>query len=173
MSHDRACEGELSELLLVLQSSQLPLSISDLVQICSRTGLRGHLAVLAEPYLSRVICGQKTIESRFSKVRIPPFGKVQAHDVLLLKEVSGPIRALASVSWVETFGPLPPGGAGRIMEFHRLPLTLDAAFLAQKRDHAYGTLIHLGSVVRVRPLPLAKTDRRAWVVLAEDQVRLI
>ncbi len=37
---------------------------------------RAHLAVMHEPYLSYVLEGRKTIESRFSRHRVAPFDQV-------------------------------------------------------------------------------------------------
>ena len=40
------------------------------------TPVQVHLAVMVEPYLSRVLDGSKTIESRFSRKKIAPWGRV-------------------------------------------------------------------------------------------------
>jgi len=64
-----------------------------------RVSTRGiHLAVLVEPYLSLILDGKKTIESRFSINRHAPFEQVQRGDVLILKRSSGPIEGLCTVS---------------------------------------------------------------------------
>src|ERR1700686_1163065 len=57
-----------------------------------------HLAVLVEPYLSLILDGKKTIESRFSTNRHAPFEQVQRGDVLILKRSSGPVEGLCTVS---------------------------------------------------------------------------
>ena len=38
------------------------------------TPVQVHLAVMVEPYLSRVLDGSKTMESRFSRKKIAPWG---------------------------------------------------------------------------------------------------
>src|SRR4051794_23702908 len=56
-----------------------------------------HLAVFVEPYLDYVLSGRKTIESRFSVVRCPPYRRVQPGDAVLLKASGGPVVGLCQV----------------------------------------------------------------------------
>lgn len=44
---------------------------------------RIHLAILTEPYLEWILSGKKTVESRFSIHRVPPFGVVSPGDAFL------------------------------------------------------------------------------------------
>jgi hypothetical protein len=161
-----------SALQLALLRYGPSLNINDLATCCARAAVVGHLIVVNEPYLSAMIAGRKTIESRWSKKRTPPFGRVNRGDVLILKEVSGPIRAIAAIARVEAFGPLPPGGACRIMDQHREELALEDAFRERKQDDPFGTLMFLGEVRSVQPLALVKRDRRSWVMLGHHQLRL-
>src|SRR6202035_5734171 len=57
-----------------------------------------HLAVFVEPYLTFVLEGKKTIDSRFSVNRHAPFEQVKNGDLLILKQSSGPICGVCSVS---------------------------------------------------------------------------
>src|SRR5437867_4139305 len=59
-----------------------------------RTAFSLHLAVLLEPYLGYVLEGRKTVESRFSAVRCPPYRRVQSGDVVLLKSSGGPVEGI-------------------------------------------------------------------------------
>jgi hypothetical protein len=75
---------------------------------------RFHLAVCIEPYLSFMLDGKKTVESRFSSVRCSPFRKVSKGDVILLKKAGGPVVGLCRVegAWFyeldpDTFNDLP------------------------------------------------------------------
>ena len=56
-----------------------------------------HLAILIEPYLSFILNGKKTIESRFSINRIAPFDKIQTGDIVLLKRAGGPLVGISQV----------------------------------------------------------------------------
>ncbi|HTH55702.1 MAG TPA: ASCH domain-containing protein, partial [Cyclobacteriaceae bacterium] len=56
-----------------------------------------HLAIFVEPFLQFLLDGKKTIESRFSINRCPPFNKVAKGDLLLIKKSGGPIVAICTV----------------------------------------------------------------------------
>ena len=141
------------------------LTISALSAFCSRFGLQCHLVIVSKPYLTRILTGEKSIESRFSKVASVPHGAVFPDDVLLLKETSGPLRAIAVVSFVSTHGPLSPGQAQELMRRHQERLRLDEGFVAAKRNSRYATLMQLDGVFETPALQISKRDRRPWVVL--------
>src|SRR5688572_1351393 len=54
-----------------------------------------HVAVFSEPFLTAVLTGEKTIESRFSSVRCAPYGEVAVGDIVLIKRVAGPVCGVA------------------------------------------------------------------------------
>lgn len=148
------------------------LGTRSLKMLCERLAVRGHLAILREPYLSRVLHRQKTVESRLAHTRIAPFGRCRAGDVLLLKESSGPLRAIAVVADASSYGPLTKAGLGALIEEHRRGLDLDQDWIDIKSSCRYATFVFLGDVIAVQPRPIDKVDRRAWVVLdAEDDER--
>lgn len=61
---------------------------------------RLHLAVMAEPYLTRILQGEKTLESRLSRNRIPPYGRLDVGDVVLMKKPAGTLwRCLRPPPW--------------------------------------------------------------------------
>src|SRR5205814_748415 len=57
-----------------------------------------HLAIFLEPYLTFILEGKKTVESRFSSVRCAPYDRVKGGDVILLKRAGGPITGLCCVN---------------------------------------------------------------------------
>src|SRR5688572_23664147 len=76
------------------------------------TDIALHLAVFVEPYLSYILDGSKTVESRFSTRPIAPHGRVHEGDVILMKPSGKPIAGwcragrvwnyeLDPSSWVE------------------------------------------------------------------------
>lgn len=173
MKTDARWEDRVAVFVRALHSYSGLLGVADLERCCAEAGVRGHLAVVAEPYLSAIIDGRKTIESRWSKRRTPPFGRVQPGDLLLLKEVAGPLRAVVAVVRVEAFGPLAPGAAAMIMDRHRTALALEDRFRELKRNDTFGTLMFLATVQCIGPLTVAKQDRRAWVELRPVPLRLV
>ena len=62
-----------------------------------------HLAIFVEPYLELVLAGKKTIESRFSANRCPPYNAVKKGDLLLLKRSGGPVVGVATVGQVWSY----------------------------------------------------------------------
>jgi len=148
-----------------LEQHEDSLDLDALASICSQQHVRGHLAILTRPYLEKIVKKQKTIESRFSKFRTPPFSKVQTGDVVFLKEVAGPIHAIAFTSQVHSFGPMSIGEAEQVMVEYQDGLQLESDFKGRKQNSLYATLISLGTVLPVKPLHVEKRDRRSWVVL--------
>lgn len=143
----------------------------------SRAGGRVHLAVMREPWLSDVLAGRKTIESRFARAVVPPYGVVGVDDLLLFKRAAGPVCATARVAHV-AFHDLAREGVEGIRERFSAALCADDAFWADRRDARYATLMHLDDVRPVPDLHVDKRDRRGWVVLDDvppvhaDQLQL-
>ena len=128
-----------------------------------------HVAVFAEPFLTHVLNGAKTTESRFSRVRCAPFEEVSDGDVILIKKVAGPICgiALAHKTWCYdlTYEPLE-----RIRDRHGEAICADEAFWDAQRDANYATLIELSHQAALDAVPFEKRDRRGWVSLRSRQL---
>jgi hypothetical protein len=129
-----------------------------------------HLAIFAEPFLSMVLSGQKTIESRFSKLRCTPYGEVNNGDIILLKEVGGPICGLvrARRSWCFDLAIEP---LKRIRDRFGTGIGADDRFWISRVDALYATLIELEDPTSILPVSCDKRDRRAWVTLRSRQMR--
>lgn len=130
-----------------------------------------HVAVFAEPFLSLIISGRKTVESRFSHIRCAPYGDVRGGDVILLKQVAGPIcgLAIARRAW---FYDLAHEPLDRIRESYGKSICADDLFWERRRNASYATLIELSETVGIDPFPCAKRDRRGWVSLRSHQLTL-
>lgn len=125
-----------------------------------------HLAVLLEPYLSYILDGSKTVESRFSKHRIAPYQAVAPGDIVLLKKAAA--RSISGVcvvsgvwfyqlnadSWAEI-----KGGFSRALRAD------DASFWRQRSEAQYATLMRISDVHATPAINVPKRDRRGWVVL--------
>lgn len=135
----------------------------------SRVGV--HLGIFAEPFLTMVLTGVKTTESRFSRNRCAPFGEVFDGDVILLKEVSGPICGLALAMRTEYYD-LGAEPLSRIRDRYGAAICADEAFWEERRDATYATLIELGEPTSIVPLSCDKRDRRGWVALRARQLAL-
>lgn len=132
-----------------------------------------HVAVLVEPYLSLVLEGKKTIESRFGVHRRAPYDTVFAGDVILLKRAAGPIVGVACAmrTWyfsvnTTTLGEIRRSFEGRIC-------ATDDAFWEDRSSTNFATLIELGEVASIEaPVSCDKRDRRGWVTLHSRQLSL-
>ena len=143
--------------------------VEHIVDAYSRREIGLHLAIFAEPFLSRTLCGEKTIESRFSRNRCAPFDAVGDGDIILLKAVGGPICGLAIVrqAW---FFDLAFQTLDQIRETFGAGICAEQGFWDSRRDAAYATLIELAEPIEIAPLHCAKRDRRGWVALWNRQM---
>lgn len=126
-----------------------------------------HLAVFVEPFLSYILDGSKTVESRFSRNFIPPHGRVHPGDVVLMKPSGKPIIGLCRVKHVWSYE-LDPASWNEVRSFSTA-LRADADFWEGRCDARYATLLRIEDVRRIGPVKCAKRDRRGWVVLKDKQ----
>jgi dephospho-CoA kinase len=124
-----------------------------------------HLAVFVEPYLSYVLDGRKTVESRFSVVRCPPYRRVRRGDVLLLKLSGGPVVGLCQVGQTWFYRLDSDSWRAIRREFTEALCAQDPAFWLAREKASFATLMYIESVRRIGPIDWAKRDRRGWVVL--------
>ena len=123
-----------------------------------------HLAVFVEPYLSFVLEGKKTVESRFSVNRHAPYEQVQKGDLIILKKSSGPICGLCEVSNVWYYR-LDPSSWAEIEEHASALCMDDSPFWIKKRNASFATLMRLQNVFPIPDISIDKVDPRSWVVL--------
>ncbi len=161
-------EVEFDELLEQVDGHHFWLTyLLDATRPTSRIGI--HLAIFAEPFLSMVLSGEKKIDSRFSRIRCAPYGEIGHGDVILLKEVSGPIcgLALAQRTWCYDLGIEP---IDRIRDRFGAAIGADDEFWASRANALYATLIELDVPASIAPVSCDKRDRRGWVSLRSRQM---
>lgn len=138
---------------------------SDLVSPSRKRRNSIHLAVFVEPFLQFLLDGRKTVESRFSIHRRPPFGCVHSGDSVLIKESGGPIVAVAEISDVWYYQLGPAAWETIRTRFAKQLCADDPEFWESKACSYFATLMQIGRVEKLDPLACAKRDRRGWVVL--------
>ena len=106
-----------------------------------------HLAILREPYLSRILMGVKTIESRFLRMRTAPYGRVAVDDQLILKRSGGPIAATARVAKVACYDNLTPARVAALIDQYAAGLCLDDDVLDRVQHSRYAVLIWLSDCI--------------------------
>lgn len=122
-----------------------------------------HLAVMAEPFLSYLLNGLKTIESRFSKNAIAPFGRVAIGDLVILK--AGPAVGSFEVASAE-FITLAGGELAPLRRKYSTAICAeDDEFWNTRVDKRYVTLTGVSDARTLPPVTVSKRDRRGWVVL--------
>jgi len=152
-------------LLLALSRSTDDLAWRRRLLALPGTGGRLHVAVMHEPYLSLVITGAKSIESRFSRNRVAPYGYAQDGDVVALKRQSGPVVALAWVKEVRQYE-LDAAIRRHLRASYAGELCAeDDHFWRTRQAARFATLLWLYEVLEVEPLNIVKRDRRGWVAL--------
>jgi hypothetical protein len=128
-----------------------------------------HLAVFVEPFLQFVLDGRKTVESRFSIHRRPPFGCVRSGDLVLVKESGGPVVAIAEISEVWYYQLDQEAWNFIRTRFAEQLCIEDPEFWESKASSYFATLMQFARVEKVDPLTCLKRDRRGWVVLNGHQ----
>jgi hypothetical protein len=122
-----------------------------------------HLAVFVEPYLTAVLQGKKTIESRFAVTRRPPYLCIEPQDYIILKKSGGPILGLALAKSI-SFYRLSPGVLKDLRNrFADKLFAQDDNFWTERAEKQYATLIELDDAIAINPLSVAKRDRQGWV----------
>lgn len=124
-----------------------------------------HLAIFVEPFLSYVLSGKKTVESRFGKRRQSPYNNVASGDILLLKKTGGPVVGLCEVSRVWFYCLDKDSWKFLRSEFSISLCAQDPEFWQQRQSASFATLMQIKSVIQIPPVNFPKTDRRGWVVL--------
>lgn len=131
-----------------------------------------HLAILVEPYLEFVLGGQKTLESRFSVRRIPPYYCVADGDIVLLKRSGGPIVGLCQIVQVKHFTLNPRVLEMLKTEFSRDLCAEDPNFWKERENTLFATLMRLQNVKAIPPVAYTKRDRRGWIVMLTGNKQL-
>ena len=130
-----------------------------------------HLAIFVEPYLSALLAGRKTIESRFGVHRRPPYLCVEPDDYILLKRSGGPVVGVALAKSAE-FYQLSPGVLADIRaKFAYQLFALDDEFWESRAAKQYATLIEVDDPIEVTSFTIAKRDRQGWVTYDRDRNR--
>lgn len=166
--HQSTSRIKLSIIYEELNKFDKPISVKTLIQFVHALDIQAHLVVLVEPYLEKIITGEKTIESRFTKRQVLPYKHVFIGDILFLKRSSGPLCAITSVKDTSYFGPISKSAVEDLFKQFKDALCVDPLFIKGKFDSKYASLLFLGSVLRINPIQITKTDRRPWIKLYQN-----
>jgi hypothetical protein len=131
-----------------------------------------HVAILSQPYLDLILTSKKTVESRFSVDRRPPYKNVLEGDVILLKQVGGPIYGIARSQKVWYYQINPGIFASIRMNFGKRLQIEDPELWERYKKASYATLIQLENVRRIEPIIYSKRDQRGWITFKHEPIQL-
>jgi len=133
-----------------------------------------HLAVFVEPYLSLLLAGTKSIESRFSQNPVAPFQLILPGDLVLLKRAGAEIAAIAQVANVKYLKRNDKSWKDLRPTYQKQLCATDDDFWNRVSGAWFASLIWFDHVRRLPAIECEKQDRRGWVVLkqATEQMAL-
>ncbi len=129
-----------------------------------------HLAVFDAGSAKLIFSGKKTVEGRFSKIKIAPFAQVSAGDAVYVKVSGESIVGQFIVDRVIYFDHPTKEEIVEIKKKYAKQLAMIESFWLRHEKITYITLMFVRSVNRFIIAPeIAKKDLRGWVVLEESQ----
>lgn len=129
---------------------------------------REHVAIVHAWVARALIEGHKTVESRFSRDRRAPFGRIGVGDTVYFRVAGGTYAARALVERVLCEDGLTPRRVRAIEVLHRASIGGDDEYWRMVRGARCVTLLWLTGCCGVESGPFlerARGDRRAWFVL--------
>lgn len=129
--------------------------------------MRKHLAIFKGRAGEEILLGQKTMESRLSKVKNPPFGVISSGDLVYIKPSGKDIIGQFRVKKVIFFDGVTEGDIEDIRNRYGQELVADQTYWTDRTDCKYATLIFIGDCTCfiTSPVKISKKDSRGWVVL--------
>lgn len=124
-----------------------------------------HLGIFSEPYLTYMLEGKKTIESRFSKNKIAPYKQITNDDIVIIKKSSGDVLGYFTIKDVLFFD-LNIISIDEIILKYNNELCVDEAFWSSKKNSKYATLIMIDKLFKLKPFHISKKGMQTWVILS-------
>ncbi len=126
-----------------------------------------HVAIFVPEIAELLLNGIKTIESRFSKSKIAPFGVISSGDIVYIKPSGKDIIGQFRVKKVITFDGLNSKDIKALKEQFGQQIAVLDRFWKEKESSKFATLIFVSEVTRflTSPIRFHKRDQRGWVVL--------
>ena len=136
--------------------------------------MTSHIAILShKSVLDKILSGQKTIESRFSRVKSVPFGQIAVGDLVYFKLSGGSVMGYARIARVEEYDNLTPRQIDDLAKLYRQELALSEDFLARKMESKFASLLFLERVVATEAWNYKQEGRSGWIVLSHNEAQYI
>ena len=126
-----------------------------------------HIAILKQPFFDMVLSGEKTIESRWSMVKVAPYKKVSVGDKILLKETGKDVTATVNVRKVQFYELTPEIVEDIRIKYGKQIGTDKFEDWKSTLQKKYCTLIWLDEVTPVAPIKVKRSNGAGWIVLKD------
>lgn len=146
----------------IIKNLEMQLSNDDIKKIKNRNI---HLGIFSEPYLTYMLEGKKTIESRFSKNKIIPYNQITKNDIVIIKKSSGNILGLFTIKDVLFFD-LNITSIDKIKLKYSKQLCVNETFWMSKKNSNYATLIIIDTLIKLKPFHINKKGMQSWIKLS-------
>ena len=137
-----------------------------------------HVAILHKKLhlLSKILNGEKTIESRWYKTKKKPFNSISEGDTIYFKESEEPLTIKATVKRVIQFENLTEQKIYDLMHTYEKELSINAEeYYSLIKNKKYGLLIYLDNVTKINPFQIDKKGfgmQAAWISVANiEQIK--
>ena len=131
-----------------------------------------HLAILDKKrkLLQKIISGEKSIESRWYKLKKTPYGNIKTGDTVYFKDSGEPVTVQATVEKVLFFSDMTKEKYKEIIEKYADAICLQNRNINDymKKNYNYITLIFLKEVKEIKPFSVDKTGygmMAAWITV--------
>lgn len=129
-----------------------------------------HLAILSKKrkLLSKILSGEKKIESRWYKFRRHPFGTISRGDIIYFKESGCPVSAKAIVENILTYENLTPQKITEIIKEYGNQIGIGLNFVEEVKDKRFCILIFLSNPQRIETFEINKKGyglMNAWITI--------
>lgn len=129
-----------------------------------------HVAIVTPSVADRLVSGEKTIETRFSRTSRAPYGLVQPGDWIYFKVSGAQIVARARARRVRNLSELNHRLITTLKRKYGKPIAADEGYWEAKQTARYGVLIWLGRVSRViEPPEVPRQYGSGWICLSDLQ----
>lgn len=131
-----------------------------------------HIAVIKREYVELILAGAKTAELRLTRSRSVPHGRVFAGERIYFKQSSGPVRATAVVTHIESLADLGPRDVRRLAEHTAETVRGRPEFFRERAEARHASIIHFEGVEPCAWGPdfsaeRAANPRAAWLLLPD------
>ena len=129
--------------------------------------MKKHLAIFKGDGGQLILEGKKTVETRFARSKIAPFGVISTGDLVYIKPSGEEIIGQFKVKKVIFYDNLDSSDLRLLRNLWGEQITADEEYWKAHESSRYGTLIFIGQSSRfiTAPIKLPKKDLRGWVVL--------